>query len=273
MATTESTATHLGIVLAGGKSSRMGSNKALLPLGNSTLLGRTLATMSQLCPELVISGEPSIYAQYEQRIIADTYQGIGPLGGLYSCMQAAQADWYWVATCDQPFLMPFVYQRLHGAIRPSTQVVYATTHNQTHPLVAIFHRSVFAKLTESIANEKYGVWKLIQQTNFTEVPFARNEQHAFLNMNTTDDYKLISSMNTHNVTLLYFGIVADIIGNFSENIAWNGTLGDLNQMLLQKHPQLANQQLRYAINRNLATMDQTIAPGDEIALLPPFSGG
>ncbi len=78
-------------------------------------------------------------------------------------------------------------------------------------------------------------------------------------------------MNTIN--LKYFGMIAEITGKESESMAFNGTIGELAKELLDRHPDLKEKRIQFAVNQNMATSDHSLNAGDEVAVLPPFTGG
>src|SRR5579875_3832675 len=94
-----------GAVMAGGKSSRLGRDKALLTIDGETLLARALRCVASVTAEQLVIGPPERAAQAPGvRVVPDAYPGSGPLGGIYSALQAASHDSVLVVACDMPFL-------------------------------------------------------------------------------------------------------------------------------------------------------------------------
>lgn len=94
-----------GVVLAGGKSRRMGHDKALLPIDGMPFMQRILDTMSEIFPDLIISaGESKSYEQFRCRVAHDLFPDSGPLGGIHAALLATQAESIFVTTCDMPFI-------------------------------------------------------------------------------------------------------------------------------------------------------------------------
>ena len=91
-------------VLAGGQSSRMGSNKALLPWGDEILLTRALATAQAVCSRTIICGPRSLYSKFGS-VIEDALPGRGPLAGIQSALHATETDLNLILSVDLP-LMP-----------------------------------------------------------------------------------------------------------------------------------------------------------------------
>ena len=102
----------IGIVLAGGKSSRFGSNKALYIHEQQTLLEHSLQLLKPLCQQVCISGCYSEYQKFDVSCIPDLITNIGPLGGIYSAMKNFNSPYYLFLTCDMPFMEEALLQRL-----------------------------------------------------------------------------------------------------------------------------------------------------------------
>lgn len=96
-----------GLVMAGGRSSRMGSDKALIEYHRQNQLIHTASLLQRQCEEVFVScreEQSETYAQFGIPLITDAYLGIGPLGGLLSAQQAQPAATWVIAACDLPFL-------------------------------------------------------------------------------------------------------------------------------------------------------------------------
>ncbi len=96
-----------GVILAGGKSRRMGENKALLQLGEDSLIGHVIRCMRLVTDELLlITNSPADYAHLDLRMYADIVPNAGALGGVYTGLTYASYDAVLCVACDSPFLDP-----------------------------------------------------------------------------------------------------------------------------------------------------------------------
>ncbi len=91
-----------GVVLAGGRSSRMGRDKALIPYAGRTLLERALDILEPQVQELLVIGDPMKYGHVGPFVVADDIPGVGPLGGIVTAMRYASHDRLLVLACDMP---------------------------------------------------------------------------------------------------------------------------------------------------------------------------
>jgi len=93
------------VVLAGGQSRRMGTDKALLSLGGRTLIETVIATVSALSSEvIVVSNALESLRHLGVRLVSDVYPGKGSLGGIYTGLRQARTPYSLVVACDMPFL-------------------------------------------------------------------------------------------------------------------------------------------------------------------------
>ena len=75
------------------------------------------------------------------------------------------------------------------------------------------------------------------------------------------------------INLLYFGLISEICGKNSEEINFSGKIDDLRNILIQKYPALLSVEYQFAVNQEVSSMTDKVSAGDEVALLPPFTGG
>src|SRR6266496_3170841 len=94
-----------GIILAGGKSSRMGTNKAFLRLGNKYVIEILADLMKNIFSKMIlITNEPALYKFLKIDIYEDIYKNKGPLGGIHSGLVNSQTEKNFVLSCDIPFI-------------------------------------------------------------------------------------------------------------------------------------------------------------------------
>lgn len=183
-----------GVILAGGKSSRMGKNKALLPILGKPVIQHVAKTLSQCTEEVfIIANKPSDYAFLNVPIFSDRYVHIGPLGGMESAFYHIKADRYVFAACDMPFVNPDVYNLLLGKLG-LYEAVIPVYDQHMHPLCGIYHKSIFFQIVEQINKHDYKLKHLLDQihvnyiSTFDGVPNKTLEKH-FFNMNDPNEYE------------------------------------------------------------------------------------
>ncbi|UOK63341.1 molybdenum cofactor guanylyltransferase [Paenibacillus sp. OVF10] len=95
-----------GIILAGGLSSRMGTNKAMLELNGSLVLQHVTKAMRPAVSRIIVAAGPNVttYGAMGYDCVQDLYPGKGPLAGLHAALEASDTDWNLVCACDMPLL-------------------------------------------------------------------------------------------------------------------------------------------------------------------------
>ncbi|MGO9212202.1 MAG: molybdenum cofactor guanylyltransferase [Terriglobales bacterium] len=135
-------------VLAGGRSSRMGSDKAFLRFEGRTLLARALDLLRALTPEVRIVGPAAKFAPYG-RVIEDVYPGRGPLAGIHAALSASTAELNLILAVDLPFvseaLLRFIVEQAGGA---DAVVTVPRIAGGFQPLCAVY-RCAFAPLAQA----------------------------------------------------------------------------------------------------------------------------
>ena len=143
------------IILAGGDSQRMGSDKANLLLGGQTLLQRVIATMQQIFPRVIISvrqPRPDIALPQvcDERAGAGATPGAGPLAGLVAGLGRVTTPWAFVVACDMPFVAPALVEQL-GKFRSDHQAIVPVVHGHPQPLAAFYASSCLAAMRAQLA--------------------------------------------------------------------------------------------------------------------------
>src|SRR5690349_10705358 len=93
-----------GFVLAGGKSTRMGRDKAVLQLEGRTLLELALSTLRQVCNEVMVLGPGELYADSGAEVVEDIFSGCGPLSGIHAALSRTRTEFNLIIAVDTPFL-------------------------------------------------------------------------------------------------------------------------------------------------------------------------
>jgi molybdenum cofactor guanylyltransferase len=136
-----------GFLLAGGKSSRMGVDKAFLPFRGRPLVEHTLATMRQVCSLVTVVGDATTFARYG-RVVGDVFRDRGPLAGIHAGSQSSSSDLNLFLAVDMPFVSSQLLTFLFSVAEESdTIVVVPRTARGLQPLCAVYRRS-FAEVAE-----------------------------------------------------------------------------------------------------------------------------
>jgi molybdopterin-guanine dinucleotide biosynthesis protein A len=149
-----------GFILAGGASSRMGRDKALLDFGGVSLLLHTARLLEPLVATVTVVGPPRSYAALGLRAIADEENapgrpektGRGPLAGIAAALAATHSRWNLIVACDLPYLSAeWLNWLLSRALRSRGEAVIPRTERGIEPLAAVYRRECGATITAALA--------------------------------------------------------------------------------------------------------------------------
>ena len=181
-----------GVVLAGGRNSRMGRPKALLKVGGLTIIERVLATVKQVAREvLVVSNEEHVYAYLGYPVIGDLYPGTGPLGGIYTGLCKSNQHWILVAACDMPFLSGIVVNALLDR-RSGFDLVVPRVGGFPEPLFAVYGKSCLGPMEDNLQAGRYKISAVFEELRVcyvdeTELGNPLAIRKLFFNVNTPED--------------------------------------------------------------------------------------
>jgi molybdopterin-guanine dinucleotide biosynthesis protein A len=181
-------------VLAGGKSRRMGEDKAFLRLGGSTLLAHALELAKGAARKVWIVGDAEKFAAFGQ-VIEDVYPERGPLGGIHAALKRTATDLNLMMAVDLPFVQPNFLNYLLARAR-ETEAVVVVPHGDggLQPLCAVYRRS-FAEVAErSLRAGKNRIDRLfaeVQTRMIDQQELKRNgfSEEMFQNLNTPDEWQ------------------------------------------------------------------------------------
>lgn len=144
--------TRAGFVLAGGSSSRMGCDKALLPYGDGALVEHVARQVRTAAGSVVLVGPPERYSALGFPVIGDLHPGLGPLGGIETALASSSAVWNLIVACDMPSVTShFLDWLLREAERAQAPcVVPQTPDGKIHPLCAVYHLDVLPAIREAL---------------------------------------------------------------------------------------------------------------------------
>jgi molybdopterin-guanine dinucleotide biosynthesis protein A len=161
-------------ILAGGSSSRFGSDKALADIDGAPLILRVAASLEPVATRLtVVADVADKYQDLGLVTISDLQAGLGPLGGIQTALHHDDsAGWILCAACDRIGIRREWLQRLFDARRAGRGVV-AFRGQKWQPLPALYHASVTTATDESIACGNLTPWQLIQRVHPLALPLPR----------------------------------------------------------------------------------------------------
>lgn len=181
-----------GFVLAGGKSTRMGQDKAVLDLNGRTLLEHALAVLRQVCPNVAILGRQERYGDLAT-VYEDVFPECGPLGGIHAALSNSQTEYNLIIAVDTPFLLPRFLS--HLAERAAASGAVVTTPEIDHypqPLCTVYSLAFRPIAEQALRSGCYKITPLFPPGQTLVLKEAELREFAFgaemfENLNTPED--------------------------------------------------------------------------------------
>lgn len=187
-----------GVILVGGKSRRMGRDKAFLGVDGKPIFEAVLELFRENFSRVMLVGDrEERFAAYGLPVVPDIYPG-SSLGGLYTGLHHAATEYVFVASCDLPFpngeILSYLCSLKNGfdAVVPSTAYGY-------EPLFALYAKSCLEPIRALLDSGNYCAYAYYPQVRVRQVPYEEfahldRDKRAFLNVNTPEDYEKLGGM-------------------------------------------------------------------------------
>lgn len=182
-----------GILLAGGKATRMGKNKAFLPYKNKFLFEYPLSILTSLCGEVLISGsDPELKRSDAYLLVPDEIPASGPAGGILTCLKAASNEACLVLSCDMPFMKSGYFAYLLAKQTEKPVAAGIRSDGTYEPLAGIYTKKAVPALEKKIKEGKKKLsgtdyFDLIHWVDLKGTEF--DLEYIFLNINTPEAYQ------------------------------------------------------------------------------------
>ena len=151
-----------GIIIAGGKSSRMGQDKAFIQYNGKQLIEHAIDLLTGFCNQIIIStNKPERYQHFNFKIVPDMLEGIGPLGGLHATLSATESATNIVIPCDMPHITKNLIAHLLKQHKPN-YITVPVHHGFLEPLCAIYPNKALATIEKMINSGNYKLYNLLK---------------------------------------------------------------------------------------------------------------
>ncbi len=181
------------VILAGGKSTRMKSNKALLPYSGELFIERIHRQLSALFPEvLLVTNTPELYRFLPCRMVSDEFPGHGSLAGIHAGLKHSTTDYIFVVACDMPYLNDELLRKMVSKA-DGCDVVIPESDGGYEPLHAIYRKNCLPAMEDALKNGKIKIidcfdWNKVTVVSRNEIVAVDPEFLSFRNINTPEEY-------------------------------------------------------------------------------------
>lgn len=186
-----------GVILAGGRATRMGGDdKGLIRVSGRTMVEHVVRALRPQVSDLLINANRNQdrYREYGLPVIADWIEGYcGPLAGMASAMKIARTRWLLTAPCDSPFVSADLAARLHARVaQTDAEIGVADSGGQLEPVFALIDCALLSSLAAYLQAGDRKIDRWYEQHRMVTVDFS-DLPAMFLNLNTPEDVALAES--------------------------------------------------------------------------------
>ncbi len=181
------------LVLAGGKSSRMkGNNKAFLKYKSRTFIENIISELENFNKIYISVDNKEKYKNLNYELIEDEFEGIGPIGGIYSALKVMSEDYVFVIACDMPKIKKKLTEVLLSNIEQGDKcVVFKDDAGRIYPLGGIYSKKSLPIIEEMIDSNNYKLQNLVERLDGKILSISECDLNyeLFINVNNPEEYK------------------------------------------------------------------------------------
>ena len=187
------------LVLAGGKSSRMkGNNKACLKYKSRTFIENIISELENFNKIYISVDNKEKYKNLNYELIEDEFEGIGPIGGIYSALKVMSEDYVFVIACDMPKIKKKLTEVLLSNIEQDDRcMVFKDDAGRIYPLGGIYSKKSLQIVKEMIDNKDYKLQNLVKRLHgkILSISEYNLDDEMFINVNNPEEYKNLNKSN------------------------------------------------------------------------------
>ncbi|BDS09884.1 molybdenum cofactor guanylyltransferase [Aureispira anguillae] len=184
------------VILAGGKSQRMGEDKAFLMFQQQTFIEHIIHAVQPLVTEVVIIGAVHKYKQLGLTVYKDKIADQGPVGGIHTALSIVKTPYLLVLSCDIPLVSTQLLQYLIENSLPC-DVNVMTIRDKHQPLTALYKRTCLSVFEHALEQQQLKLQALFEQMEVHKIPCPLPLISCLENINTPKDFQRIKNENQH----------------------------------------------------------------------------
>lgn len=177
-------------VLAGGKSSRMGQNKALLQMESRRFIDRICEELSGFSEVLISDAKKGTYEDLGLKVVYDEHADIGPLEGIYQILSNAKEDYVFICAADMPFIKKELVEYMAEFISSDYDCYCLVDEDHIHPLCAIYSKKMLDVVREQIESGNYRILQVLRKVRTKYIKLSQTcfDRRIVRNINTREEY-------------------------------------------------------------------------------------
>lgn len=186
-------------VLAGGKSRRMGRNKAMLKIGGVTAVEKILEELKEF-DEIIVSSDDYKISDKKVGICSDIFKNCGPMGGIYTILKNCKSEAIFITACDMPMIKEDTVKKFCSFFDDRFDAMVLKHGQKTEPLFAVYKKSAMKYFEKAIIDKRYSLKEALYELNvkYVGTDMIKCDEIEFINMNTPEDYMKVAEIYNEN---------------------------------------------------------------------------
>ena len=178
-------------ILAGGKSTRMGKNKALLTINEKRFIDKIADELGNFSKAIISAAEKGAYEDMGLRVVYDEHEDIGPLEGIYQLLKAAEEEYVFICAADMPFVTKELVSYMQEFVCSDYDCYVLMDEDHIHPLCGIYSKKMLDQVRACIESGNYRLMKLLNgvRTKYIKLQYTSFDKKVVKNINTRAEYK------------------------------------------------------------------------------------
>lgn len=180
-----------GIILSGGKSSRMGTDKGFLSFNGKSFVQHSIDALKPFVENIMIISNNKDYDVFGWKRIEDAIENAGPLAGIYSGLKQSKTDYNLVLSCDIPLINSTILQKLLDAIDVDSEIIQMDSQGKAMPLIALYKKQCVPLFLKLLNEGERRLQFAVNQCQVKNVVLNDDETYFTQNINTPEQLNAI----------------------------------------------------------------------------------
>ena len=184
-----------GIILSGGKSARIGTDKGFLSLNGKLFTQHSIDVLKPLVSEIIIVSNHSKYDVFGLQRVEDIIENAGPVAGVYSGLEASKTEYNLVLSCDIPLMTSHLLKKLIEAIDGTSEVIQIESDGQSMPLIALYKKQCKSTFLKLLNGGERRLRIVVAACKVKNIILEKEDAIVTMNVNTQNELKVIKNAN------------------------------------------------------------------------------
>jgi molybdopterin-guanine dinucleotide biosynthesis protein A len=182
-----------GIILAGGKSSRMGNDKGFLMLNEKPFIQYSINALQPLVSEIIIVSDNPDYDVFGFKRINDAIKNAGPVAGIYSGLEASSTEFNLILSCDIPLINSELLQKLIDSVDDTSEIIQIESQRKSMPLIALYRKQCKDMFYKLLHTDERRLRIAVNTCKSKNIRLETELELFTMNVNTPNELKIVEN--------------------------------------------------------------------------------